>query len=45
MKSKKCISHHFAFMIQTPNESDKLSGLKITFASTNRSKKTEVNNF
>lgn len=43
--TKHILSHHFAFMIQTPNDSDKLSGLKITFANMNRTKKTEVNLF
>lgn len=40
---RNILSYHSALMIQTPNEPDRLSGLKLTDASEKRTEKTEVN--
>lgn len=46
MESEKHIlSYHFVSTIQTHNESDKLVGLKITFASMKRTKNTKLITF
>lgn len=42
---RNILSYQFALMIQTPNEPDKLSGLKLRDASKKRTEKTEVNHF